>query len=147
MGFNGTSAVKRLRSQGSWCGETHLQKAFFILQDLTKSNFGYKFILYKHGPYSFEFNTELTSMRAADIVEYQFPRGGYGPTIASTPFGERVLGANKENITQYYGTITFLAEWFARNDVRYLEKLRRHITLQRKTLVIRPSKERELSVC
>jgi hypothetical protein len=35
----------------------------------------------------------------------------------------RVLGANKENITQYYGTITFLAEWFARNDVRYLEKI------------------------
>jgi hypothetical protein len=38
--------VKRLRSQGSWCGETHLQKAFFILQDLTKSNFGYKFVYF-----------------------------------------------------------------------------------------------------
>jgi hypothetical protein len=60
----------------------------------------------------------------------------------------RVLGANKENITQYYGTITFLAEWFARNDVRYLEKIATaYYVTKKKSLVIRPSKERELSVC
>ena len=115
--------VKRLRSRGSWCGETHLQKAVFILQDLTKSNFGYKFILYKHGPYSFEFNTDLNSMHSAENVEYQFPIGGYGPTIAPTPFGERVLETHVENISQYKGIINFLAEWFAANDVRYLEKI------------------------
>lgn len=36
--------VKRLREQGSWCGETHLQKAMYILQDIAKANFGYKFV-------------------------------------------------------------------------------------------------------
>jgi hypothetical protein len=48
--------AKQLRAEGSWCGETHLQKATFIIQDMTKANLGYKFVLYKHGPYSFEFN-------------------------------------------------------------------------------------------
>src|SRR5262249_16039135 len=88
--------VNRLREQGSWCGETHLQKAFFILQDISKSNFGYKFIIYKHGPYSFELNSELAAMRAANILEFKFPKEGYGPSIQATSFGERVYESNKE---------------------------------------------------
>ena len=62
-------------------------------------------------------------MHSAEIVEYQFPIGGYGPTIAPTPFGERVLETHVENISQYTGIINFLAEWFSANDVRYLEKI------------------------
>ena len=115
--------AKRLRSRGSWCGETHLQKAMFILQDLTKSDFGYKFIIYKHGPYSFELNSDLTAMRAANIVEFQFPREGYGPSIAPTSFGERVFKLHEENIQQYFPALNFLADWFAASDVRYLEKV------------------------
>jgi hypothetical protein len=113
----------RLRSRGSWCGETHLQKALFILQDLSKSNFGYKFVIYKHGPYSFELDSELTAMRAANVLEYQFPREGYGPSIAPTSFGERVLKVNEKNIQGYFPIISFLSEWFAASDVRHLEKV------------------------
>src|ERR1700692_4850556 len=87
--------VKRLHERGSWCGETHLQKAFFILQDMSKSNFGYKFIIYKHGPYSFELNSELTAMRAANILEFEVLKEGYGPSIRATSFGERVYNTNK----------------------------------------------------
>lgn len=115
--------AKRLRSRGSWCGETHLQKALYILQDLSKSNFGYKFVIYKHGPYSFELNSELTGMRAANIVEFQFPREGYGPSIAPTAFGERVYKFNEENISEYSAALKFLADWFAASDVRHLEKV------------------------
>src|SRR5262245_50394320 len=115
--------VKRLREGGSWCGETHLQKALFILQDISKSNFGYKFIIYKHGPYSFEFNNELAAMRSANILEFQFPREGYGPSIAPTAFGERVYNINKEHIERYVPICSFLAEWFAASDVRHLEKV------------------------
>jgi hypothetical protein len=85
----------------------------FILQDLTKSDFGYKFIIYKHGPYSFELNTELIAMRAADLVEFQFPREGYGPSIAPTSFGERMFRLHEENIQKYFPTLTFLTDWFA----------------------------------
>jgi uncharacterized protein YwgA len=109
--------------RGSWCGETHLQKALFILQDISKSNFGYKFVIYKHGPYSFEFSSELTAMRAAGIIEFQFPREGYGPSIQVTSFGERIYNVNKQNIERYLATNNFLAEWFAASDVRHLEKV------------------------
>jgi hypothetical protein len=115
--------IKRLRERGSWCGETHVQKALFILQDISKSNFGYKFIIYKHGPYSFELNNELAAMRAAKILEFQFPREGYGPSIGPTSFGERVYKANEENIQRYFSINKFLAEWFAASDVRHLEKV------------------------
>ena len=115
--------VKRLRAHGSWCGETHIQKALFILQDMSRSNFGYKFIIYKHGPFSFELSNELTAMRALGILELDFPRDGYGPSIRLTPFGERVYEANKENIDRYVPLMEFLAEWFGDNDVRYLEKV------------------------
>jgi uncharacterized protein YwgA len=115
--------VRRLRERGSWCGETHLQKALYILQDLSKSNFGYKFVIYKHGPYSFELNNELTEMRSANVLEFQFPREGYGPSIASTSFGERIYKVNEENIQEYFPFMSFLVDWFAASDVRHLEKV------------------------
>lgn len=115
--------TKKLRASGSWCGETHLQKALYILQDLSKANFGYKFIIYKHGPYSFDLNSELAAMRANNILEFVFPHEGYGPTIAPTNFGDRILRVNAENIREFEPFIEFLAEWFSGSDVRHLEKI------------------------
>jgi hypothetical protein len=95
----------------------------YILQDVSKSNFGYKYVIYKHGPYSFDLNNELAAMRSASILEFQFPREGYGPSIAPTMFGERVHDANQENIREYDRIVDFIADWFAGSDVRYLEKI------------------------
>ena len=49
-----TRLIQRLRDRGSWCGETHLQKASLLLQDLTGVPLGFDYILYKHGPFSFD---------------------------------------------------------------------------------------------
>ena len=38
-----------LREQESWCGETHVQKAAYILQEGLKVPIGLDFVLYKHG--------------------------------------------------------------------------------------------------
>ncbi len=115
--------IKQLHERGSWCGETHVQKAMFILQDIAKANLGYKFVIYKHGPYSFNLSNELTGMRAVGILELNFPRDGYGPSVGVTEFGERVYNVNKENIEKYDAVAKFLAEWFSTNDVRYLERI------------------------
>ena len=53
--------VEKLHAQGSWCGETHVQKATYIVQDLAKLNIGYKFVIYKHGPFSFDLSSELSA--------------------------------------------------------------------------------------
>jgi len=115
--------IQKLRKRGSWCGETHLQKGLYILQDLLKSNFGYKFIIYKHGPFSFELKSELSGMRASGIIELVFPREGYGPSIIATNFGERIFDAHKDDIGRYLPVNDFVANWFEKNDVKQLEKV------------------------
>jgi hypothetical protein len=115
--------IKKLRAKGSWCGETHVQKAAFILQQIAKSKLGYKFVLYKHGPYSFELRDELTAMKASEIIEFTFPQQGYGPSIKLTKFGEKLYDANKQEIGKYAKVADFIANWFASKDVRYLEKV------------------------
>src|ERR1039458_1866708 len=80
-------------------------------------------MLYKHGPYSFELNNELTAMRASNIFEFEFPKEGYGPSFTATSFGVRLFEMHKENIERYFPVNKFLAEWFKSSDVRQLERL------------------------
>lgn len=115
--------IKRLRERGSWCGETHIQKAMYISQDLAKANFGYKFIMHKHGPFSFDLKDELAAMRASNIVDFAFPQRDYGPSIRPTDFGERVYCTNQESIEKYKRINVFVADWLATSDVRQLEKV------------------------
>ncbi len=115
--------TKRLRAKGSWCGETHIQKAAFILQQISRSKLGYKFVLYKHGPYSFDLRDELVAMKASEIVEFTFPQKGYGPSIKLTKFGERLYEVNREEIGEYAKISDFVANWFGSKDVRYLERV------------------------
>ncbi len=115
--------LKKLHEHGSWCGETHIQKAMYISQDLAKANFGYKFVMYKHGPFSFDLKDELSAMRANGIIEFVFPQQDYGPSIRVTKFGERVYKMNLENIEDFQRTNAFVADWLAASDVRSLEKV------------------------
>ena len=115
--------IKKLRKRGSWCGETHIQKAMYIVQDLAKANLGYKFIMYKHGPFSFELKDELAGMRASNVIELSFPQQEYGPSICATEFGERIYKVNEENIEKFKTINDFVANWFAASDVKDLEKV------------------------
>jgi hypothetical protein len=115
--------IQKLHQRGSWCGETHIQKAMYISQDLARANLGYKFIMYKHGPFSFELKDELSAMRASNMIELTFPRKDYGPSIGLTSFGERIYQVNQENIDRYEAVNSFVADWLSKNDVRSLEKI------------------------
>src|SRR5260370_9320695 len=112
--------LKKLRERGSWCGETHIQKALYISQDLAKANFGYKFVMYKHGPFSFDLKDELAAMRANGIIEFTFPQRGYGPSICVTKFGDRVYDTNQDNIKNYFQVNEFVAKGFATSDASNL---------------------------
>ena len=48
------SLVGEMINKGSWCGETHIQKAAYFLQVLLEVPLEFDFILYKHGPFSFD---------------------------------------------------------------------------------------------
>ncbi|HRK20166.1 MAG TPA: hypothetical protein PLX06_00040 [Fimbriimonadaceae bacterium] len=73
-------AIEGLREAKSWTGKTHVQKTLFLTQAIGFNELPFKFVLYRHGPYSFEVDQELEEMvsyGAIDVV----PQGQYGPTL------------------------------------------------------------------
>ena len=64
-----TRLIAGLREAGSWCGETHIQKAMFFLQELMHVPFEFKFILYRYGPFSFDLRYELTAISADGMLK------------------------------------------------------------------------------
>lgn len=114
--------VEELRSNGSWCGETHVQKATYFLQELLGVPLGCEFVLYKHGPFSFDLRDELTSLRADAILSLELHRP-YGPRIASTEQSEYIQKICSKTIGRYHNRISFVAEKLGGKDVVDLERL------------------------
>ena len=77
-----TRLIEGLCSKGDWCGETHVQKTAFFVQELLGVPLGFQFILYKHGPFSFDLRDELTALRADGLLELE-PRT-YGAQLVPT---------------------------------------------------------------
>ena len=112
-----------LKNRGSWCGETHLQKAVYFLEEMCGVPFGFSYILYRHGPYSFEFSDEITALRADLLLDLQL-RPPYGPTIVlGQKRAEQLLARLPTTIRFYEPQITFVAERLGRSVVIDLERL------------------------
>lgn len=74
------TAVECLRKAGSWTGKTHVQKALALTSCLPGSSLPFDFVLYKHGPYSFDLDQELEEMMSYDALQ-MIPQGQYGPSL------------------------------------------------------------------
>jgi hypothetical protein len=118
-----TRLVERLRMSGSWCGETHVQKAVLFLQELVRVPLGFQFILYKHGPFSFELRDELTAMRADELLTLEPQQPPYGPRIAVTPRAARLQTLFSKTIANFESRIELVAEEIADKGVSELERL------------------------
>jgi len=114
--------VEELRSRDSWCGETHVQKATYFLQELLRVPLSFEFVLYKHGPFSFDLRDELTSLRADAILRLELYRP-YGPRIASTDQAKYIQRVSSKTAAKYEGCIDFVAKWLGQKDVVELERL------------------------
>ena len=57
------SLIESMKDNGSWCGETHIQKSMYFLQTMFLVPTDFEYILYKHGPFSFELRDSLGDMR------------------------------------------------------------------------------------
>lgn len=117
-----SSLIDRLRTSGSWCGETHLQKATLFLQELLHVPLGFEFILYKHGPFSFDLRDELTGYRADDLVILE-PQWPYGPRIALTDHSLYIRNLSAKTVQRYENAISFVAEELANKGVAELERI------------------------
>ncbi|WP_439622370.1 hypothetical protein [Gemmata sp.] len=127
------SLVKCLEKHGSWCGETHIQKATFFVQELLGVPLNFEFVLFKHGPYSFELKEGLTSNMADGLLS-AVPRPPYGPSLA--------LGANASNLLQrfpktrdlYNQQTEFVASRLGSKGIVELERLATALYVTRREL-------------
>jgi uncharacterized protein YwgA len=116
------SLIKEMRARGSWCGETHIQKATYFLQELLGVPMGFEFILYKHGPFSFDLSDEITAMRADALLQYQ-TRDPYGPSLFPTEESQEFLLQYPKTLKNYAKEIQFVAEKIGTLGVAELERL------------------------
>jgi uncharacterized protein YwgA len=116
------SLIKEMKTKGSWCGETHIQKAAYFLQELLEVPMSLEFILYKHGPYSFDLSDEVTAMRADNLLEYK-ARRPYGPSLFPTREGQDFLDRYPKTLGKYAEKVHFIAENIGKMGVADLERL------------------------
>jgi hypothetical protein len=115
---------QRLRAHGSWCGETHIQKAMYFLQELAGVKTDFDFILYKHGPFSFDLRDLLGEMRADQILVVQQQPYPYGPSLVVPPEQERTLQRRfPHTLRRYSDRLEFVGSELGRKRVSELERL------------------------
>jgi hypothetical protein len=115
--------TEKLREGGSWCGETHIQKAAFLLGDGRHVPLGWRFVLYKYGPFSFDLREELGELRAEDFLRLEPPPSGYGPPLEVDQRGRKVMEQFNDTIDQHEGAVADVVEFVGTRGVSGLERL------------------------
>lgn len=115
--------LQRLREHESWGGETHIQKAAYLLRELRGVPFTFDFILYKHGPFSFELRDELSAMQADRLIEREPRRPPYGPQLRVTERGLALEQRMGKTMSRYGEDIDWIAAWLGSRGVADLERL------------------------
>jgi uncharacterized protein YwgA len=114
--------ISRLKKQGSWCGETHIQKSTYFLQEFTKVPLGLNYIFYKHGPFSFELNDQLTALRGNGLVELR-SHPPYGPHLHASDEASEYISRFPNTLHRYQSAIEFVVRKLASKNVSELERL------------------------
>lgn len=83
--------IESLRAKDNWCGETHVQKAGFFLEQLSDNVLGYEYVLYKHGPFSFGVSEDLASMKSLRFIDEVIAHPNYGPRLKNNPEAGKML--------------------------------------------------------
>ena len=112
-----------LRSRGSWCGETHVQKCVYLIQEGLKVPSKFEFVLYKYGPYSFELHDLLGEMRADLLLDRETRPDPYGPTLKPSASGANLLRRLESTTGPYRAAIALVAEEFGGRGVSDLERI------------------------
>lgn len=123
---------RRMSEKGSWTGETHLQKAAYLLSELRDVDFDFDFILYKHGPFSFELRDELAEMRSEGLIRSFVQNPTYGPRLLPTKGGKSLEETLASSTERYEGSLEWIAETLGGRDVMELERLATAMWMTRK---------------
>lgn len=117
------SLIEKLKEKGSWCGETHIQKGTYLLQEMLGVPLEMEFVLYKHGPYSFDLNEQLAWFKADGILAEEVMPYPYGPKIAPGKLAEQIRTKYPKTRTLYESQVRFVAEKLGDSKVAVLERI------------------------
>lgn len=112
-----------LIERGSWTGEMHLQKAVYLLEEVTGLPLGYQFVLYHYGPFSFELRQELNRMRADGLLELVPKPYPYGPSFGATEPGIELEKRFPKTLGRVERQVEFVADVIGSRSASVLERL------------------------
>ena len=116
--------IKALRKRDNWSGETHVQKTVYFLEELSGHALKYPFVLYKHGPYSFELSEDLSAMGAFRFIEDEIAHPAFGPRLKPNFEVEEMLrGSFGKLAEKLAGPVEFVADKLSGYGVVSLERL------------------------
>ena len=127
--------VQGLKDNSSWCGETHIQKATYFLQEMMQVPLGFDFILYKHGPFSFDLTDEITAMRADNLLKLKPQPYPYGPSILPGEASKLLMKRFPKTLKKYAFHTNLVSEKLGDKKVSELERLATalYVTLENET--------------
>lgn len=111
--------IDTLEKSCDWCGEPHIQKAVYCLQNITHVPTQFHFILYKHAPFSFNLRTviHLTPLLTLDFDN------PCGPHFTVNDQGRALIQRAAETVEKYRRQIVFVVETFRDKTLAHLERL------------------------
>ena len=89
----------------------------FLLRELYDVDLGYKYTLYKHGPYSFELDADIEELRIVGAIDYEIERQ-YGPRYKPGPAAEAY---KRPFDAQILSAMDRVAEFLGQKRVQNLE--------------------------
>jgi uncharacterized protein YwgA len=126
--------AEKLQQNESWCGETHLQKAAYLLQEALGVPLDFDFVLYKRGPFSFDLRDELTGMRADGLLEVRPHEPPYGPSLDPTEASKRLRVRLGRALREVEAQIDFVAQRLGPSSASELERFATAYYVLRKDL-------------
>ncbi|MDA1258091.1 MAG: hypothetical protein O3C10_09675 [Chloroflexi bacterium] len=107
---------------GSWAGETHLQKSVYFGQEIGGLPTSFGFVLYKHGPYSFQLHDALTTMRVDGLLTV-VPKDPYGPSFKLGSNSARAIRRFPKTLRTHRKILEFVSKTLSVRGVAELERL------------------------
>lgn len=101
--------INTLQRQGSWTGETKLQRISYFLKHLMGVPLDFDFILYKHGMFSFGLQTELNILYGYKLLDLETIHP-YSPKFVVSDVGEVFLKKFPKTTAKYEKQIDFLVD-------------------------------------
>ena len=129
-----------LNKASDWCGATHLQKTTYFLQELTRVELEYDFILYKHGPFSFDLRDEITEMVTYDLMQVKLNPAPYGPNLVPSDLGKRIQREQSGSTQEHQTAVAFVAEHLGNKGVVQLERLGTALFVTREDETVSPDR-------